>query len=105
MTHTGNPVAAHLEPVTDFERIRPGMTVIFYHGPSNQDQSATVVAWTPIYHPNAVGEVICTEARAVLHVQDLGLGNGWTAGETTLRLTMERYLHPLKMAYRSSVWP
>lgn len=100
-----NRVTAHLDPVADFERIRPGMRVVFFHGPSNQDQYATVVAWTLVHHPNAVGEVICTEARAVLHVQDLGLGNGFTAGEKTLHMTVERYMRPLKMVYRQSVWP
>lgn len=99
-----NRVTAHLDPIADFERIRPGMRVVFFHGPSNQDQYATVVAWTPTYHPNAVGEVICTEAKAVLHVQDLGLGNGFTAGEKTLHMKVERYLRPLKAAYCSVAW-
>lgn len=69
----GRPV---LKPKT-LDEITEGDRVIFYHHASNQDQHATVLAWTPAkVFPS--GKV--AEWDAVLHIEHLALGNGFSAG-------------------------
>jgi hypothetical protein len=70
------------------EQITEGDRVNFYHPASNQDQWATVLAWT-------VGSTFPDGSPmtwdAVLHIERLSLGNGFSAGTKVQRHTFRRY--------------
>lgn len=93
-------VVMHRHVVDDFEHFRPGDGLVWYHGPTNRDQTGTIVAWAPEYRVNAVGEIICLSARAVIHVKHLTWGMGLGKDQVQLAENFYRYGSGIVMAYR-----
>ena len=95
----------HGRPVVKAKRldeITPGDTIRFYHHASNQDQWATVLAWTPVNWYIRSGEPM--EWDAVLHIADLKLGNGFSAGTKVQRHRIEAHRETVKNAYTPGVF-
>jgi hypothetical protein len=93
-------VVMHRHVVDDFEHFRPGDELVWYHGPTNRHQTGTIVAWAPEYRINAVGEIICTAARAVIHVKHLTWGMGLGKDQVQLAENFYRYGSGIVMVYR-----
>lgn len=93
-------VAMHRHVVDDFEHFRPGDHIAWYHGPTNRHQNGTLMAWSPKYFVNAVGVIVCTHARAVIHVDDLVWGTGMGRRDVQLVETFLRYGSGIDMVYR-----
>lgn len=83
-TNHGRPVLV----AKTLDEIVPGDRVRFYHGASNRDQWATVLQWTVA---RAYEDGAAIEWRAVLHMDRLDLGNGFSAGIKVQRHVFGRY--------------
>lgn len=94
MATTETRQAMHRDPVADFEHVTPGDRISWYHGMSNRDQWGYVVAWTPRYRINAVGEVICVEAHAVIQADE------WSLNGRQVVEVFSRYGSGIKWLYR-----
>lgn len=96
--------ANHRRPVLqhkELDQITEGDRVTFYHHASNRDQWATVLEWTPVWHfPDGA----VAEWEAVLHIEDLGLGNGFTAGTKVQRHRVRRHGSIVKYGYTPGVF-
>jgi hypothetical protein len=94
----GRPVVAPKE----LDDIEPGDRIKFYHPASNQDQFATVLEWTvgrrfPDGKP--------AEWDAVVHIEHLGLGNGFGGRARVQRHSFQRYQAAgIKHAYTPGVY-
>lgn len=90
----------HRDVRTDFEHFRPGETIVWYHGPSNDRQSGTILNWEPVYTISADGRVICVKAYAVIHCPYIKLVNQPWRENRTVRETFTRYGSGIEAVYR-----
>ncbi|KOV84633.1 hypothetical protein [Nocardia sp. NRRL S-836] len=93
-------VAMHRHVVDDFEHFRPGDHIVWYHGPTNRRQNGTITAWSPEYRINALGTIVCLQARAVIYVDDLAWGMGMGKRDLQVAEMFLRYGSCIEMVYR-----
>jgi hypothetical protein len=85
------------------DEISEGDRIEFYHPASNRDQWAEVLEWTPAEVIERTGQVSAWDA--VLLVDDLGLGNGFSAGRKCIRQRIERWRSSsVRFAYTPGVY-
>jgi len=94
----GRPVVARKE----LDDIEPGDRIYFYHPSSNQDQNATVLEWTVA---RTFPDGKAAEWTATVHIEHLGLGNGFGGRARVQRHKFERYQAAgIKHAYTPGVF-